>query len=65
MSQNSKIYSKLIILRLLLGAPLYDTRKKNLDFMLEPKNSRESYRPVYDPTASLSPAQTLGEFKHR
>ena len=39
------------------GAPSYDTRKQNLESMLEPglpKNSREGYRPVYDPTASLS-----------
>ena len=44
------------------GAPNYDSRKKNLDYMLEPKNSRESYRPVYDPAASLSPpVQTLCE----
>jgi hypothetical protein len=36
------------------GAPNWDYRKQKLDYMLEPRNSRDGFRPVYDPISSLS-----------
>ena len=49
------------------GAPTNDTRKQNLDQMLEPKNFVYSqgyapYDPTYDPAQSLSP-RTTSKFK--